>query len=61
MASQVAMSGMGTRKWQMGYGLRRDFDRLSNPDTEIRGHIRIMKAEWNSPAIAGSRSSSGSP
>lgn len=30
------MSGMGTRKWQMGYGLRRDFDRLSNPDTEIR-------------------------
>ena len=45
----------------MGYGLGLDFDRLSTPDTEIGGHIRIMKAEWNSQAIAGIRLSSGSP
>ena len=61
MASYTAMSGMGTCRWQMGYGLGLDFDRLSNPDTDIGGHIRIMKAEWNSQAIAGIRLSSGSP
>lgn len=37
------------------YGLGLDVDRLSHPDTEISGHILIMKVEWNFPAIAGSQ------
>ena len=44
---------------QMRPGL--DVDQLSSHDTEIRTRIRIMKVEWNCPAIAGSRSSFRSP